>query len=140
MGVLCMGFVAWDENYSVHVKEMDDQHKRLFAILDQLHAAMLSGKGNAAMADVLTSLQNYTIQHFAKEEEYMQKFSYPGLAEQKTQHALFIKKIAEYQKGLHDKKLGLSVDVMKFLKEWLVNHIQVIDAKYSDTFHKHNLP
>jgi hemerythrin len=135
-----MTFVTWDEKYSVHVKEMDEQHQRLFAILDQLHNAMLNGKGNAAMAEVLTSLQDYTVQHFAKEEQYMAKFGYPGLAEQKTQHALFIKKIAEYQKGLADKKLGLSLDVMNFLKDWLVKHIQVVDAKYSDTFHKHNLP
>ena len=68
----------------------------------------------------------------------MQKFGYSGLAEQKKQHSLFIQKITDYQNSLKDKKLSLSIEVMSFLKDWLINHIQATDSKYADAFHDHN--
>lgn len=134
-----MSFFTWDEKYSVQVAEMDDQHKRLFEIIADLHQAMSQGKGNTVMADILKKLQDYTVTHFKKEEEYMQKFGYSGLAEQKKQHTLFIQKLSDYQISLSDKKLGLSIEVMTFLKDWLITHIQQVDTNYSETFHSHNL-
>lgn len=134
-----MAFFIWDDRYSVHVQEMDEQHKRLFAIMEQLHHAMTGGKGNDTLVEVLKGLHDYTSEHFSKEEQYMQKVGYLGLAEQKRQHTLFIQKISEYENNLKDKKLGLSIDVMNFLKDWLINHIQASDAKYTKTFNEHNL-
>lgn len=134
-----MAFFTWDEKYSVHVKEMDEQHQRLFDIMAQLHTAMSEGKGNATLIEVLKSLHDYTVEHFSKEEQYMQKFGYSGLSEQKKQHAIFIQKITDYQTSLNDKKLGLSIEVMKFLKDWLIDHIQETDSKYAKSFNEHNL-
>jgi hemerythrin len=118
---------------------MDEQHQRLFEIMEQLHKAMTEGKGNAALAEVLKSLHDYSEEHFSKEEQYMQTFGSSGLAEQKKQHTIFIQKISDYQISLNDKKLGLSIEVMTFLKDWLINHIQETDSKYAKSFNEHNL-
>ncbi|MFH0967763.1 MAG: bacteriohemerythrin [Methanobacteriota archaeon] len=134
-----MAFFTWDTKYSVHVKEMDEQHQRLFSIMGQLHNAMSEGKGNATLSEVLKNLHDYTVEHFSKEEQYMQKFGYSGLADQKKQHAIFVQKITDYQNNLDNKKLGLSIEVMTFLKDWLINHIQATDSKYSQIFNDHNL-
>lgn len=134
-----MSLVSWNDSYSVHVHEMDNQHKRLFELINQLHDAMLAGKGNETMDSILRGLKEYTITHFSAEEKYMEQFKYIGLVEQKREHASFIKKIEEYEKQLKDRKLGLSIDVMNYLKDWLIHHIQSVDSRYGETFQQHGL-
>jgi hemerythrin len=134
-----MAFFTWDDAYSVQVKEMDDQHKRLFEIMAKLHTAMTEGKSNTIMAGVLDELHDYTLEHFTKEEKHLASFGYPGLSEQKKQHAIFVAKIKEYQEKMKDQKFGLSIELMNFLKDWLVNHIKAVDSKYAETFHSHHL-
>lgn len=132
-----MGIFTWNEKFSVQVEEMDDQHKVLFDLINQLHDAMSTGKGNEIMAGILAGLKDYTLTHFSKEEKYLESFHYSGIAEQKKQHQLFVEKISEYEQKLTEKKLGLSIDVLHFLRDWLIQHIQTIDAKYADSFHSH---
>lgn len=134
-----MAIFKWDEKYSVKVHEMDDQHKRLFDLINQLHEAMHSGKGNAALAEILKGLKDYTITHFGAEEKYMEKIHYSGISEQKKQHLIFIKKIEEYVNDLESRKLGLSIEVLNFLRDWLINHIQLMDQKYSEDFQTHGI-
>ncbi len=134
-----MAIFTWDEKFSVHVEKMDEQHKKLFDLINQLHEAMSSGKGNAIMVEILSGLKDYTNVHFTEEEKHLQSFNYSGLAEQKKQHKLFIDKIEGYQKDLTEKRLGLSIEVMQFLRDWLLTHIQTIDAKYGDIFHSHGM-
>jgi len=134
-----MAFFTWNEQYSVHVEAMDNQHKRLFELISKLHEAMLTGKGNAELGEVLKGLKEYTTTHFAEEEKYMESFKYSGLVEQKKQHHAFIDKISEYETDLTEKRLGLSIDVLNFLKNWLVHHIQTLDAKYAESFHAHGM-
>ncbi|HWQ66299.1 MAG TPA: bacteriohemerythrin [Methanospirillum sp.] len=134
-----MGLFAWDDKYSVHVGKMDEQHKKLFDLINQLHEAMTSGKGNAVMAEILKGLKDYTTVHFTEEEKYLESFKYSGLLEQKKQHKMFIDKISGYEADLSGKRLGLSIDVMQFLRDWLITHIQTIDMKYSETFQNHGM-
>jgi hemerythrin-like metal-binding protein len=118
---------------------MDEQHKKLFDLINQLHDAMTSGKGNEAMAEILKGLKDYTTYHFTDEEKNLESFHYAGLAEQKKQHKMFVDKIAEYEKSLNEKRLGLSIDVFHFLRDWLIQHIQTVDARYADEFHSHGM-
>ena len=134
-----MSVFSWNEKYSVHVEKMDEQHKKLFELISRLHEAMSEGKGNAELGEILNGLKVYTETHFTDEEKYMKSFGYSGLPEQKKQHTLFIEKINEYEKKLQDKKLGLSIEVLTFLRDWLIHHIQTVDAKYSENFNRHGL-
>lgn len=138
-GVSLMSLFTWNEKYSVHVENMDNQHKRLFELINRLHEAMSTGKGNAELGEILNGLKDYTVTHFADEEKYMESFGYTGLAEQKKQHKIFVDKISEYATELNEKKLGLSIEVLNFLKDWLVHHIQNIDTKYTENFHAHGM-
>ncbi len=134
-----MSLFTWNEKYSVHVEAMDNQHKKLFELITRLHEAMSAGKGNAELEEILRGLKEYTTTHFADEEKYMESFKYTGLAEQKNQHQVFIDKIGGYEKDLGEKRFGLSIEVLNFLKDWLINHIQTTDAKYTEIFHTNGL-
>jgi len=134
-----MVLFTWEDKYSVHVNLMDNQHKRLFDLINQLHTAMSEGKGNTVLADILKGLKEYTDLHFTEEERLMEKFGYTGLSGQKIEHKMFIEKIKGYEKELSEKKIGLSINVMQFLRDWLINHIQSVDSGYTDVFHSHGM-
>jgi len=126
-----MAFYEWQDSFSVGVKEMDDQHKKLIAILNHLHDAMKSGKATKEISLIIDEMVEYTKFHFIAEEKLMDEKKYIGLASQKAEHAAFVKKAQEFQSEVNSGKLAVSLDVLNFLKDWLTHHILIIDMKYS---------
>lgn len=131
-----MAIIDWSDEYSVSVKEMDEQHKKLIAMINELNEAMKSGKGKDVMEKILKNLVDYTVTHFASEEKLMQSGDYPGYLAQKSQHEALTKQVIEFQTKYHEGKAVLSVEIMSFLKDWLVNHIKGSDKKYGPFLNK----
>lgn len=132
-------YVPWDASYSVNIKQIDEEHKILVDMLNELHNAMQIGKGKDALSTILDKMINYVGTHFAHEEEFMEKYSYPDYPAHKEQHKEFVKKAVEFQKSFKEGKLGLSVEVMFFLKDWTLNHIKGSDQKYGPFFNAKGL-
>ncbi len=124
-----MPYIDWNEKYSVGKKTIDEQHKTLVALINELHAAMSIGKGKQVMSTVLQRLIDYTITHFSTEEKFMIKYSYPSYLPHRSEHRNFVDKVSDFQKGYNEGKLALSLEIMSFLKEWLVDHILNTDKK-----------
>ena len=122
-----VSLVTWSERLSVGYQPIDDQHRRLVEIINCLHDAMAEGKGHQALGQVLGGLVDYTQTHFASEEAMMQKHGYAGYAEQKLQHDALTRSVLELQSQFRAGQMALTMDVMKFLKTWLVDHIESSD-------------
>jgi hemerythrin len=120
----------WNNTYSVGVDAMDDQHKRLFEIIHELYTAMRSGKGKDVAANVLRRLIDYTAAHFAAEEKLMAQKGYPALAAHQAEHKMLIDKVLAFKKEFDAGIVGITPELMKFLQNWLTNHIQTVDRKY----------
>jgi hemerythrin len=129
-----MALMEWSPAFSVKVKKYDDQHKKLVDLVNQLHDAMKAGEGITILGTVLQSLIAYTGSHFADEEKMMQANAYPDYAKHKAAHEALVKKVLELQQQFQSGKTMLTMSVMSFLKEWLVNHIQGEDKKYGIYF------
>lgn len=121
----------WTEAYSVNIAVLDEQHRKLFATVNELDAALRAGRGSAVMNSVLQKLVNYATEHFAAEESLMARHDFPGLFTHQIQHALFRRKIdellADYQAG----KSGVPVSLMLFMQDWLKQHVLKTDKLYS---------
>lgn len=122
----------WDPAYSVKIQSMDDQHKKWLDIIQKLYKAMKEGKGKTVLEEVLDELQDYTDYHFKAEEELMEKYNCPELANQKLLHAGFEKQLEKYKTDFDKGSITLTIDVMETLNKWLVNHIKKEDIKYTD--------
>jgi hemerythrin len=124
--------VTWDNSFSVGFGPIDDQHKELVKMTNELFQACEQGVIAADMAFLQTMKRalNYAETHFADEEGYMLKANYPYLDEQKDQHEDFV---AEVQKSIEEFEAGNiePVFLARFLKKWLLNHIAVYDKKYA---------
>ncbi len=134
-----MAYLTWDEKYSVNVKEIDAQHKRLVEMINELHEAMKQGKGKDTMTAVLKNLVDYAATHFATEEKYMTKFSYPQYPTHKVEHDKFVRQVLDFQDDFNSGKVAITLEVMNFLKDWLVKHILGTDKKFGPFFNEHGL-
>lgn len=134
-----MAYMNWSDDLSVGVSEIDEQHKNLVAQINALHDAMRSGQGKEALEKILGELAAYTRYHFGTEEKYMQRFGYPAYAAHKAEHDAFVAKVADFQAAYASGRLGLSIDVMKFLRDWVATHIKGNDARYTSCFREHGL-
>jgi len=123
--------VEWSDDFSVKVSLMDDEHKVLFDLINDLNSAMMDGQSSREIGKILDSLIDYTEYHFNHEEEMLKKISYPNISEQEKYHKLFVNKMKEFKKEMESGEVLLSVKIIDFLKDWLVSHIVNIDTKYS---------
>lgn len=124
-----MSYISWDDKFFTGIRLIDDQHKTLVQLINNLHDAMMIGKGKQAVSKVIQELVDYTVSHFSTEEKFMIKYSYPWMLPHRSEHKKFVDKVSEFQKGYNEGKMSLSIEIMNFLKDWLVNHIQSTDKK-----------
>lgn len=126
-----MALFNWTDDYSVGIKEIDEQHKKLFEILNELHNAMKEAKSKSVLGKVITDLISYTEFHFSSEEILLKNCKYPHFKEHKAIHDQFTKKVKGFEKEYKDGSAIVSHEIIQFLKEWLVNHIKESDKQYS---------
>ena len=119
----------WKSEYSLGHGDIDGQHQRLFELASHLHAAMTQGKGKESLSKTLADLVAYTRQHFANEERLMQAHHYPEYAEHKAAHDALTARVVEFQKEFDAGRVGMTVELLQFLKDWLRTHIGETDHK-----------
>lgn len=129
-----MPLMEWDKSYSVSVAEFDEQHKKLFGLINTLNDAMKAGKSKDALGGVLKGLIDYTASHFAAEEKMMREHDYLQTQMHKGEHDKLVKQVLMLQEDFKAGKMMLSMEVMNFLKDWLNTHIAVSDKKYGPFF------
>jgi hemerythrin len=126
--------IDWNEKYRVNVKEIDDEHKKLFLLLNKLQDGMNTGKSSEELGNALSELVDNTVLHFATEEKLMQQFSYIGFVEHKRVHDDLIAEAKELQEKFSQGRIVLSEEVSVFLSDWLTEHIIDMDKKYAPLF------
>ncbi|MBN1409286.1 MAG: hemerythrin family protein [Spirochaetales bacterium] len=125
-----MPLIEWNDALSIQISEIDNQHMKLVQIINNLHAAMLEGKGKLVIEKILNEMVDYTVYHFSTEEKLMGPHRYPLEEEHRKQHAGFVEKAKDFQEKMSQGKLFLSIEIMNFLKNWLSNHIMDSDKKF----------
>ena len=125
-----MELVKWSDEYSVGITEIDNQHRGLVIIINELFSLISDGKAKSKLNDIFDHLKNYTEKHFLAEETMMFKFAYTDLENHKNEHKKFIQRLSELKDDFVNEKVTISLEVLIFLKDWLLNHILVSDKKY----------
>jgi hemerythrin-like metal-binding protein len=135
-----MPLMTWTEKMSVGVEVLDDDHKRLMRLINDLHDGLKAGHGKEALGKVLDSLVDYTRSHFEREEQLFAKTGYPNWLAHKKEHDNLTHQVLEVQaKYQGGGDTSLSLKVMDFLKTWLTNHIQGSDQKYTAHLNAHGV-
>ena len=125
-----MPYIEWNDSFSANVQMIDSQHKKLFQIMNDLGAAMSSGKGKEAIEQTLASLFDYTKYHFDAEERHMRLHNYSDMEKHMKIHEEFIDKIMDLKKKLKIGGCALTVETMHFISSWLREHIMIKDKEF----------
>lgn len=126
-------FFQWTDDLSVGIDEIDNQHKMLVNILNQLLLAVVDRKSTEVIGQILDALLDYTRTHFELEETLMRSAGYhgPEFETHLEAHSAFIEKMNSVaHKAMVENKM-VSFELMNFLKHWLRDHISVTDRKYA---------
>lgn len=130
MGVI-MAIFNWQDEYNVNIKEIDDQHRELVAMINELYGAMVKRRPQETLGEILNKLSGYCDIHFSTEETLMQTHGYPYFQEHKDIHNKVRAKVKELRDGFNSGKTSLTIEVSMFLKDWLDKHIIGTDQKYA---------
>jgi hemerythrin-like metal-binding protein len=120
----------WKSDFSVGIKELDDQHKNFFEIINRLGEAAGGNKGMEVVGPVLRELDAYSRHHFTEEENWLKIVGFPGLPYQKQQHAFFIAQVTDLQDKYSKGEANIPKSTLEFLRDWLLSHILESDKKY----------
>lgn len=127
-----MAALEWSEEYSVGIKEIDEQHQQWISIYNRLHETLLDSSLEEEQEEVkklLEEIYNYTCYHFASEERLIKELGLPGAAEHWRLHKNFEKIVYEQYRNSRDEKFILTSEVLSMVKKWLLTHILNQDRK-----------
>lgn len=124
--------IKWNPAYSVGIPKIDDQHKYLVKTLNDLLEAMKARDSERVGSEILVNMVNYTKFHFSTEEDYFDKYNYPDTEQHKQEHAIFVAKVSEFQEKAKINKFLITLEILDFLKNWLVEHISRSDKAYTE--------
>lgn len=121
------------------VAALDNQHKKLFDLVNELYIAMSQGHGNDTAGDILRRLIDYTVHHFSAKEMLMQKHIFPGLAAHRAEHKALTDKVLAFKKQFDAGSSNVTPQLLTFLQQWLKNHIQTVDQRHGDFLNSHGV-
>lgn len=124
-----MRFIEWDDSLATGITECDLQHKKLINMFNAIYDAIRLNIDKKALKEALDSLINYFDKHFAFEEELMEKYEYPEINIHKEEHKNFRETIDKFLQKNPDEEINF-LEVLKFLRNWWLNHILTMDKKY----------
>jgi len=121
----------WSDEFSVGIESVDTQHKKLVNMIKTLHNAIADGKATEVLDKIFSELLDYTNYHFSYEEELFKSYGYPDEEVHKKEHIDLKNQLLKLKRMMDegDSFMG-EVLVLKFLQDWLLNHIMKSDKKY----------
>jgi hemerythrin len=131
--------IKWKDEYSVGIKEIDDQHRYFISLLNNLYGAIGLSKNQIELEILFQKLSDYAESHFATEEKYFEEFGYDGAEEHKLKHQEMRDEIARIKNHESGNDIDFYGNIVYFLKDWLEDHLEKMDQKYKDCFMKHGL-
>ena len=123
--------IHWDESLSVGIGSIDEQHKRLVTMINDLFSAVRTGQGRNRTSKILDDLVAYTKEHFGYEERLFTEHGYAETDQHKQAHKKLVDQVLDFHRRFKSGQADVDTDLLLFLKDWLINHIMKTDKRYS---------
>ena len=124
--------IAWSRTFMCGIKTIDDQHKGLVDLVNDMfnHVTGDDDEERQYLNKIIEETVNYIKVHFSTEEKIMNATKFPGYIEHKEEHKKFIITVAKHIEYFNSGKRVSLMSLSRFLKEWILSHIAVVDKQY----------
>lgn len=129
--------LKWDEGFSVGVQSFDDQHKKLFDIINRVFTSLKERKNSAGkelVSGALNDMVEYTKVHFEAEEKLMRELGYPEYESHKNEHDHFTLTVTDFKRRYDGGDTTLTAELLASLVTWLDTHLNGTDKRYTPFF------
>jgi hemerythrin len=126
--------IEWNEEHSVGISVIDEEHKKFINIINRVVIAELHNSNLQIIEKLLHEIIDYACNHFKIEERYMIEFDYQEYQCHKEEHMEFVLKSIDYLNRVTSGDCHIANEILEYLKQWLVKHIQGTDQKYIECF------
>jgi hemerythrin len=132
-----MPLMIWNDRLSVGVESLDNDHKRLLRMINDIYDLLLGERGPETLAQTLDGLVDYIAIHFKREEDYFALTGYADAEAHRLEHANMTAWVGQMRERLlAGQSSGMAQEILSFLRDWLFDHIMASDRKYMVHFHK----
>lgn len=121
--------LRWIDDDATGIGEIDREHQRLYALAQQMHEAMLAGKGKDFLTSQYVRLMNFALQHFSHEEQVMEQAGYPELAQHRRAHDEIRARLRAVADRLAAGEITLTIEAMQYFVETLNEQVNGIDRR-----------
>ena len=125
-----MTIIKWRSSYDTGVDQFDLEHHKIVELIDMMFSAVRDKAGKEVTEKVCNDILSYAEYHFANEEQAMRAIGYPELDEHIAEHARLKREAEKFQIIINNNFPDGVNEFYRFLREWLVDHIQGSDMKY----------
>lgn len=123
-----MIFLGWRDEYRVGVSQIDTEHQYLFGLVNEFHDSNAGGDSREEVLRILSRLVAYAEEHFQHEEALMERVGYPRLPRHHELHQKLYSSIFAINEKLTSPTVRVNAETLRFLKDWLVDHVVREDA------------
>lgn len=126
-----MSVIAWTDDLSVGIERLDEHHRRLINLVNQLGMAVGEQDAQQVTGLVLGELIRYVFYHFGEEERLMEAAGYEDLAAHRQSHRIMADHVRTLERNYDaDPSQVVAAELYAFLADWLVHHIRSEDLRY----------
>lgn len=129
-----MTVFVWQDSYNLGLELIDNQHKVLVRIINDLDDLLHVDFSNDKLASLFSELVEYTKLHFSTEERLMKTRDYDS--DQRIAHIRQHQQFVDQVRSLNNDSVDYSKEeaewILKYLTNWLINHILKVDRHLVD--------
>ena len=127
---------VWEDKYNTGITEIDQDHQALVKLINDLYEAMQDGSGGALLLPIFSALKHYTETHFTREERFMVECEAPEQETHFQEHKQMVTKLADLESRHRHGEAAISLATLTFLRDWLKNHICIMDQAMAQSHHR----
>lgn len=124
-----MAYFEWADDLVIDNGPIDQDHRHLVELVNELHTATSEGQGHSVVGHILEQLIVYTQEHLTREERIMEHLRFPNLKTHQIGHQLFIDSLLALQGKYEAGSITVASQLSTLLRDWLSLHIRRSDRE-----------
>lgn len=130
-----MAALVWNQDCTVGVQAMDDQHGILLDALNELRMALLQGAEGREIREMLARTAGLMRMHLESEDRLLALHAFPGLAAHREEKQRLMGRLEQFNIRFEQRQRPAVYELVEFLRKWFTTHTSNDKRSYGIYLH-----